>query len=363
MIRAFAAPHPRVLRIHVLRVVRQATAKTSRSLLQVHRHAATAGRLAAAAAVLHDVPEAAEALRLAARRVLSSTAFGIEQPAPRALQADDVDRAALVGLLAHADVRRVSAVTVAPDDGTGRWARIVFDRSTHVESVSDTFLTDDERLTTGQVATLHRLGLHPPDADHVQWWAVLPDVPLDELASLLLDLTTGVHGASAGDPVSFAVGIPHGHPDVVDDDDPSILDVERPNVPMAAAALADRLRLGIEAVGIDDVWLRVHQSPVGWYAHLGSNFDGNLYVEVCGDPGPRTEDRLDEVQKEQLRALGWSDPTEASTHGDPDGGSFTRLWQAPFDVDLACWHLMVTLAAVYGLDPDDPIHASASLFT
>lgn len=39
------------------------------------------------------------------------------------------------------------------------------------------------------------------------------------------------------------------------------------------------------------------------------------------------------------------------------GGEADRraVWPAPFDFDAACWHVALTLAAVYGLQPDEPV--------
>ena len=68
------------------------------------------------------------------------------------------------------------------------------------------------------------------------------------------------------------------------------------------------------------------------------------------------DDRLDGHKVAELRALGWNDPVMDSTD-DPQvqPGNHTRIWPAPFDLDTACWHVALTPAAIYGLQPDEPV--------
>ena len=65
------------------------------------------------------------------------------------------------------------------------------------------------------------------------------------------------------------------------------------------------------------------------------------------------------MQTAQLRALGWERRIEELAVFEPM--TFERLWAAPFDPAVACWHLMVTVATVCHLDPDIAIRAHVTL--
>ena len=360
VVQVMARPLPRAIRSPQARRVQDAAAQSQRSLAEVRRHATVAGRVGAGLAALLEPRPGTDALWGLSRRLLSALPAADEAT----VGGHDVGEAGwveLAGLVAHAGWRRIAAVSIAADDGADRWVRVVFDRATHVECVSDTFLPPDEHLSEAQRAALGALGLREPDEEHVHWWQTTQERPVAELVTQLRDLAERVHGLGPGDAVVVSIGEPKGHPDLLDpEDDPAVLDIERRTVPLAAAALAERLRLGIEAVGIDALWLSVRQDISGWYAHITSDRNGGLAIDVAGEPGPELEDRLSDTQKEQLRVLGWRDPEPGLPEDQAGRDDFTRTWPPPFDVDLACWHLMVTIAAVYGLDPDEPIRASVS---
>jgi hypothetical protein len=110
-------------------------------------------------------------------------------------------------------------------------------------------------------------------------------------------------------------------------------------------------------LGVDATWATVSQPGFPAFAHLGSNLDGSLFTEVAGDI--HLEDELTDEQRGRLRALGWSDPVEGGGLGD---ANHTRVWTAPFDLDAACWHAVLTLVAVYGLDPGEPVLATIEPF-
>ena len=357
-VQVFARPLPRAARAPQARRVHDAAAQARRSLAEVRRHATVAGRLAAGLAALLEPRPGTDGLWWLSRRLLSALPAADEA----AVGGHDVGAAGwveLAGLVAHAGWRRIAAVSIAADDGADRWVRAVFDRATHVECVSDAFLPPDEHLSEEQRARLVALGLREPDEEHVHWWQTTPDRRVAEVVAQLHALAEQVHGLRAGDAVVVAIGEPRGHPDLLaPEDDPAVLDIERRTVPLAAAALAERLRLGIEAVGVDALFLSVRQDICGWYAHITSDADGALVVDVAGEP--EVDARLSDTQKDQLRVLGWDDPEPGQPEDRACRDDFTRTWPPPFDVDLACWHLMVTIAAVYGLDPDEPIRASVS---
>ena len=358
VVQVFARPVPRAIRAPQARRVQDATAQSQRALAEARRHATVAGRVGAGLAALLEPRPGTDALWDVSRRLLSALP-ATEEAVVGGHDVSEVGWVELAGLVAHAGWRRIAAVSVAADDGADRWARVVFDKATHVECVSDTFLRPDEQLGDEQRARLEELGLREPDEEHLHWWQTTPERPVAELVSQLQALAGLVHGLRPGDAVVVSIGEPEGHPDLLDpEDDPAVLDIERRTVPLAAAALADRLRLGIEAVGIDALWLSVHQDICGWYAHITSDSNGALVIDVAGEP--EVDTCLSDAQKEQLRVLGWSDPAPGQPEDRPCRDDFTRTWPPPLDVDLACWHLMVTIAAVYGLDPDEPIRASVS---
>ncbi len=126
-----------------------------------------------------------------------------------------------------------------------------------------------------------------------------------------------------------------------------------------ASALAERLRGWIDQFGVDSLWATVHQPASPYFAHLGSNLDGGLYTEVVGDESLDPADRLSDVHRARLRALRWTDPS-----GPVDEGlaNHSRVWPAPFDLDAACWHVVLTLLSVYGLDLDEPIFVTVEPF-
>lgn len=360
VVQVFARPVPRAMRAPRARRVQDAAAQSQRSLAEVRRHATVAGRVAAGLAALLEPRPGTDGLWRLSRQLLSALPAA-DEAIVGGHDAGVAGWVELAGLVAHAGWRRIAAVSIAADDGADRWARVVFDRATHVECVSDTFLPPDEQLSEEQRARLDELGLREPDEEHVHWWQTTPERPVAELVTQLHALADRVHGLRPGDAVVVSIGEPKGHPELLDpEDDPAVLDIERRTVPLAAAALAERLRLGIEAVGVDALWLSVRQDICGWYAHITSDSNGSLVIDVAGDPGPEIDSRLSDTQKEQLRVLGWSDPAPGQPEDAPGRDDFTRTWLPPLDVDLACWHLMVTIAAVYGLDPDEPIRASVS---
>ncbi len=360
VVQVFARPLPRAIRSPLARRVQDAAAQSQRSLAEVRRHATVAGRVAAGLAALLEPRPGTDALWRLSRQLLSALPAS-DEAIVGGHDVGEVGWVELAGLVAHASWRRIAAVSIAADDGADRWVRVVFDRATHVECVSDTFLPPGEHLSEEQRARLGELGLCEPDEDHLHWWHTTPERPVAELVTQLQDVAGLVHGLLPGDAVVVFIGRPKGHPDLLDlEDDPAVLDIERQTVPLAAAALAERLRLGIEAVGIDALWLSVHQDICGWYAHITSDSNGTLVIDVAGDPGPEEGARLSDSQKEQLRVLGWSDPAPGQPEDRPGRDDFTRAWPPPLDIDLACWHLMVTIASVYGLDPDEPIRASVS---
>jgi hypothetical protein len=197
-----------------------------------------------------------------------------------------------------------------------------------------------------------------PDAEHVVWWRTDPERSVAEVTSHLLEVAA-VLGVVPGDAVLVWIGRPAGHPDLLEpEDDPAVLDLEELSVSNAAEALAERLQLGIDAVGVDSLRLFVHQG-VGWSAHLTSDGKGNLVAEVENDASPGAEHGVTDVQTAQLLALGWERRIEELAELEPM--TFVRVWTAPFDPAVACWHLMVTVAAVCGLDPEIPIWAHVTL--
>ena len=141
---------------------------------------------------------------------------------------------------------------------------------------------------------------------------------------------------------------------------PSHLDLVEPTIDGVAAALAARLRDGIDTVGLDRLWVTVGQQHAPYVAHLGSNLDGQLFTEVTGDFYLDDDEQLDATQLAQLRALGWDDPIDDDSDDEElQPRNHTRIWPAPVDVDTATWHVVLTLVTVYGLEVDETWVATA----
>lgn len=140
------------------------------------------------------------------------------------------------------------------------------------------------------------------------------------------------------------------------------LDVEAPDVAHVGEALALRMQESIDVVGIDRLFATLEQPRWPYYALLGSNFDGGLLTEVSGNFHLNPDYHLDDDQDKRLRALGWNPPAEGPSD-DPQipAPNYTRAWPAPFDLRAACWHVALTLVAVYGLDTEDPILVDVAL--
>lgn len=277
----------------------------------------------------------------------------------------DADRRAIAGLVAHVAVHAPALLVAEVAARPGRYVQVLIDADdrAYLESVSDAFLDDGDALDDEARHALLALGFEPPDDDHLNWHCASP-VSVSRLGDILHNTLVSVHGALAGDDVSVTLDRAANHPDnVAAGDDPAALDLDDPSLPALAAALAARLADSIDVVGVDRIWATVNQPGWAYFAHLGSNMDGGLFTEVAGNSCLDPENHLDARRLARLRALGWEDPTDDSSD---DAGNqprnHTRIWPAPFDLHTACWHVALTLLAVYGLDLDEPVFVEVGLF-
>lgn len=334
--------------------------RARRAIVRTHRHAAAAGRLAAGLAALHESPEGSEPLWSEARELLRRLPLGYAGDDELVLaDAFGRGRAMIAGLVAHAGWQAPAFVVLSTDDGRNRFVQLrVDDDGVVLESPSDPFLGGDDGLTGVEVAALEALGFQPPDGAHSLWWSVV-DASAGEVAELVLATFAQVHGATGDDALEVTIAHAPDHPANEPEQHPAALDVDHGCLPDVAAALADRLRGWIDELGVDSVWATVHQPSSPYFAHLGSNLDGSLYTEVVGNELLAVDERLDERQRAQLRALGWGDPVGPAAEGL---ANHERVWPAPFDLDAACWHVVLTLLSVYGFDLDDPVLVTVEPF-
>ncbi|HUP70669.1 MAG TPA: hypothetical protein VM142_12770 [Acidimicrobiales bacterium] len=233
-----------------------------------------------------------------------------------------------------------------------------------VESVSDVFLEEDQHITVEQADALRRCGFEAPDDDHMNWYR-REEYSVSGLADLLLATMFEAHGARPGDVVRVRAALAASHPSSNTDTNTSAvpLDLEDPNVVALAEALAERIEESIDLLGVDRIWASLEQPNWPYFAHLGSNMDGGLFTEVAGNFYLDDEDRLDDDQDTRLRVLGWDIPVDDPTDDEEiQPRNYTKVWPAPFDLRAACWHVAVTLAAVYGIDPTEPVLVDVGLF-
>lgn len=221
--------------------------------------------------------------------------------------------------------------------------------------MADAFLPPCGQLAADELAALAELGFAAPDVDELSWW-LDTDGSLLEIAALLLRTLRRVHGVDDGDTIVLSIALAALHPSSTPVVDPSALDAGgEQTIDALARSLAARLRDGIATVGLDALWVTVAQEGVPYVAHLGSNLDGRLFTEVTGNFYLDDDERLDESQRARLRALGWDDPVDDDSDDEElQPRNHTRIWPSPVDVDAAAWHVVLTLASVYGLDTDEP---------
>lgn len=277
----------------------------------------------------------------------------------------DADRRTLAGLMAHVGLNDAGLLVAELDGDGGRYVQLISDDcGVRIESVSDAFLDPGRSLTDEQVGALRRRGFAAPDDNHVNWYRFEDVFSATALADLVLGTLADTHGARAGDVVRVKVALAASSPESVrrTTDEGVALDFEAPNVAHVAEALALRMQESIDVVGIDRLFTTLEQPRWPYYAHLGSNLDGGLLTEVSGNFHLNPDDCLDDDQDKRLRALGWNPPVEdPSDAPETQTPNYTRVWPAPFDLRAACWHVALTLAAIYGLDPEDPILVDVAL--
>jgi hypothetical protein len=228
------------------------------------------------------------------------------------------------------------------DDGSERYVQALVEGGTvHVESAAEEYLAPDQQLSPAERRALTRLGFQPPDGSTLNWWQDLPGGSVSEATDLLVATLREVHGAADLGVTATIARAAHHPANLEHADDPAAIDFDTPTVPSLADALTERLGGWMECLGVDAVWATVDQPGWPHFAHLGSNLDGSLYTEVSGD-------ELSPDERTRLHALGWDD-ADAETEMHP------RVWPAPFDLAVACWHVALTLVAVHGLQLDEPI--------
>ena len=350
--------------------VHAAFREVMRSLESTHRHAAVAGRLAAGFAAVHEPDVGPEPLWNAALRVLAPLPVDAGTDRPLILSGNEADRRAMAGALTQVRLNQPAFLTAKVDDGRGRYIQLMFDDAgmgcVLLESVGDDFLEEADAYTDAEHDALKRLGFAPPDDEHLNWNADDDDVSVTHLADVVLSVLAEVHGAQPGDAIRLSVALASHHPanELDSSDHPAVLAVDSPDVESIAEALASRLGEAIDTIGVDQLWVTVSQPGSAYFAHLGSNGDGALFTEVTGDFYLDLPDRLSDRRRGHLRALGWEDPIDDDS-GDEDlqPRNHTRVWPAPFDVEAAAWHVVLTLVAVYDVDPDKPVLAEVDLFS
>lgn len=350
-----------------IRAVEGAVANAATALDAARREARVAGRLAAGLAAIHEPSDGPEYLWNAGLSLLCEVPLTTDddEEAIVALAGGDADRRKLAGLIAHVGLNRPSLLVAELDNGSGRYVQMISDDDALlIESVSDVFLEAGQHITAEQADALRRCGFEAPDDDNVNWYC-RDGYSVSGLADLLLATLFEVHGGRPGDVVRVHVALAANHPSSNTDTNTAAvaLDLEHPNVVALAEALAERMKESIDLLGVDRIWASLEQPGWPYFAHLGSNMDDGLFTEVTGNFYLDDEHQLDEDQDNRLRVLGWGIPVDdPSDDYEIQPRNYTRVWPAPFDLHAACWHVAVTLAAVYGLDPTEPVLVEVRLF-
>jgi hypothetical protein len=335
----------------------------TKAVSHTYLNGAIAARIASGIAVVFEDAGEDEPLWTAAIEALRSAPIGTHDEV--GVRVDGTERTVglVAGVVAHVGVQRPAFLTVEKDVDSDRFVQVLAtDDGFRVESPSDVFLTDP--LDHRELAVMRELGYRPPVEDDCLNWHVDVGRSVGTVARLVIDTMRRVHDVADEDEISLSPALTADHPALAAQvEDPSVLDVEEPTIDALSSALAERLQAAIDTVGIDAVWLTVSQAGSPYFAHLGANFDGQLFTEVTGSFYLGTDDVLSDAQVGRLRSLGWGDPVpDVDDDEEVQPRNHTRVWPVRIDVHAAAWHVVLTLSAVYGFDLESPWHATAELF-